>query len=238
MPHSPHPTAPDPAVRFEAAAPYAVPDVQTAPAGGPLARLARAGPAALDDHELLALVGIDVGAAALAAAGGLRELLDDPDDTLRPVALSANQRARVHAVLELNARWMAARLCRDGEPLTSPARSRRYLEARLRGYRNEVFGCLFLDQRHRVIAFEALAHGTLDHATVHPRVVVHRALAHNAGALVCAHNHPSGCPEVSPSDRALTQRLAEALALVEVRLLDHLVIGDGACASFVEMGLL
>ena len=235
----PQPSASDPAVRFEAAAPYAVPGaLPVPPARGPLARIARAGPAALDDHELLALLGIDVGADALAAAGGLRELLDDPGDTLRPVPLSPDQRARVHAVLELNARWQAARLCRDGEPLTSPARSRRYLEARLRGYRYEVFGCLFLDQRHRVMAFEELARGTLDRAVVHPRVVVHRALAHNAGAIVCAHNHPSGCPEVSPSDRELTRRLAEALALVEVRLLDHLVIGDGACASFAETGLL
>ena len=238
MPQSPHQTAPDPAVRFEAAAPYAVPGALPPPAGGPLARIACAGPAALDDHELLALLGIDVGADRLADAGGLRELLDDPDDTLRPVPLPADQRARVHAVLELNARWLAARLVRDGEPLTSPARSRRYIEARLRGCRDEVFACLFLDNRNRVIAFEELFRGTLDGTSVYPRVVVRRALAHNAGGIVCAHNHPSGSAQVSSTDRHLTERLGDALTLIDVRLLDHFVVGDGECASFAEMGLL
>ena len=96
--------------------------------------------------------------------------------------LTPEHRARVHAVHEVHARWMAARLRRDGGPLTSPAHTRRYIEARLRGYRNEVFACLYLTYRHEVIAFEEVAHGTLDGATVHPRVVVRRALGHNAGA--------------------------------------------------------
>ena len=133
---------------------------------------------------------------------------------------------------------MAARLRRDGGPLTSPAHTRRYIEARLRGYRNEVFACLFLDQRHRVIAFETLFTGTLDGASVHPRVVVRRALGHNAGALVCCHNHPSGVAQPSRADRAITKRLVEALALVDVRLIDHFVVGDGECVSFAEQGLL
>ena len=235
MPHEP---ALAPAVRSQAAARCAVPDAPPPPHAPLLARVARAGPAALDDHELLALLGVEVDAATLAAAGGLREILDDPDDLLRTVFLTPEHRARVHAVHEVHARWMEARLRRDGGPLTSPAHTRRYVEARLRGYRNEVFACLYLTARHEVIAFEEVAHGTLDGATVHPRVVVRRALGHNAGAIVCVHNHPGGSAEFSRADRAITKRLAEALALVDVRLIDHFVVGDGECASFAEQGLL
>ena len=229
-----------PAVRSEADAPCAARvGAPSRPCAEDLrARIERAGPAALDDHELLALVGIPIDAATLAAAGGLREVLDDPDDMLRVVLLAPEHRARVHALHELHARWMEARLRRDGGPLTSPAHTRRYIEARLRGHRSEVFACLFLTNRHQVIAWEEVFFGTLDGTSVHPRVVVRRALVHNAGALVCAHNHPSGCAEVSLSDRAITRRLAEALTLVDVRLIDHFVVGDGECASFAELGLL
>ena len=202
-----------------------------------LARIERAGPAALEDHELLGLLGVRLDAATLAAAGGLRGLLDDPDDPLRTVLLPAGDRARVHAFHELHARWMQARLRRDGA-LTSPSHTRRYLEARLRGYRNEVFVAVFLDSRHQPIAYEELFQGTVDGATVHPRVVVRRALGHNASALVVAHGHPSGVAEPSATDRVLTKRLAEALALVDVRLIDHFVVGDGEVVSFAERGLL
>ena len=156
-----------------------------------LARIERAGPAALDDHELLGLVGIDIDAATLAAAGGLRELLDDPDDTLRLFLMPAEHRARAHAVLELHARWLESRLRRDSA-LTAPNLTRRYFEARLRGFRNEVFVAIFLDSRHRPIAYEELFNGTVDGATLHPRVVVRRALMHNAAALVVAHGHTLG----------------------------------------------
>jgi len=228
-----------PAVRYEAAATYAVERPAAPPPSDPLlARIERAGPAALEDHELLGLLGLDVDAATLAAAGGLRELLDDPGDGLHAVPLPPGHRARVHALHEVHARWMEARLRRDGGPLTSPDHTRRYIEARLRGYRNEVFACLFLDSRHRVIAFEELFRGTLDGTSVYPRVVVRRALGHNAAALVCMHNHPSGVAEPSATDRAITRRLAEALALVDVRLIDHFVVGDGECVSFAERGLL
>ena len=150
-----HETALAPAVRYEPAAPYAAPGAASPPPEALLARVGRAGPAALDDHELLGLLGVDVDAATFAAAGGLRELLDDPDDTLRLFLLPAEDRARVHAVLELHARWMEARLRRDGA-LTSPSHTRRYLEARLRGRRNEVFVAIFLDNRHQPIAYEEL----------------------------------------------------------------------------------
>ena len=106
------------------------------------------------------------------------------------------------------------------------------------GYKSQIFACLFLDNRHRIIAFEELFRGTLDGTSVYPRVIVCRALGHNAAAIVCAHNHPSGVAEPSPADRAIANRLAEALALVDVRLIDHFVVGDGESVSFAERGLL
>ena len=225
------------AVRSETAVLYAASGAASPPPEPLLARIERAGPAALDDHELLGLVDIDIDAATLVAAGGLRELLDDPDDLLRLFLLPAEDRARVHAVLELHARWMEARLRRDGA-LTSPDLTRRYLESRLHGRRNEVFVAVFLDSHHRPIAYEEIFNGTVDGATVHPRVVVRRALMHNAAALVVAHGHPSGVAEPSVADRAITKRLAKALALVDVRLIDHFVVGDGESVSFAERGLL
>ena len=202
-----------------------------------LARIDRAGAGALDDHELLALVGVGVDATTLAAAGGLRGVFDDPADRLCAVLLSRGDRARVRAVLELHARWMEAHLRREG-PITSPAHTSRYVVARLRGRANEVFAAVFLDNRHRVIAFEELFHGTVDGASVHPRVVARRALAHNAAALIACHNHPSGVAEPSLADRAITARLRDALDLVDVRLLDHFVVGDGEVVSFAERGWL
>ena len=132
---------------------------------------------------------------------------------------------------------MEARLRRDGA-LTSPTHTRRYVEARLRGLRNEVFGVIHLDNRHQPILVEVLFRGTIDGATVHPRVVVRRAMMHNAAALIAFHQHPSGVAEPSRADRAITKRLAEALALVDVRLIDHFVVGDGEVVSFAERGWL
>jgi DNA repair protein RadC len=112
------------------------------------------------------------------------------------------------------------------------------LRSRLRDYPYEVFAVLFLDNRHRVIAFEELFRGTIDGASVHPREVVRRALALNAAAVILSHNHPSGVAEPSEADQRITTRLREALSLVDVRVLDHLVIGDGGCCSLAERGLL
>ena len=108
----------------------------------------------------------------------------------------------------------------------------------MRGYPYEVFSCLFLDNRHRVIEFEELFRGTIDGASVHPREVVQRALYHNAAALILAHNHPSGVAEPSSADRRITQRLKEALALVEIRVLDHFIVGEGQPVSMAELGLM
>lgn len=125
-----------------------------------------------------------------------------------------------------------------GVPLTDPAMTRRWLVTRLSDRPHEVFCVLYLDNRHRVIAFEELFRGTLDGASVHPREVVKQALHHNAAAVIFAHNHPSGVAEPSDADRRLTQRLKDALSLLDIRTLDHFVVGGVEAASFAERGLL
>ena len=108
----------------------------------------------------------------------------------------------------------------------------------MRDLPHEVFAVLFLDNRHRVIAFEEMFRGTIDGASVHPREVVRRSLQHNAAALILCHNHPSGVAEPSQADRRITARLSDALGLIDVRVLDHLIIGDQECCSMARRGLL
>ena len=126
---------------------------------------------------------------------------------------------------------------RAGRPLGNPEATRNYLRLRLADYRNEVFGSLFLDNRHRIIAMRELFQGTIDGASIHPRVVVQQALEANAAAMVFFHNHP-GVAEPSHADEAITRRLKEALALVDVRVLDHFVVSAGESVSFAERGLI
>lgn len=213
----------------------------------PRERLLAHGAAVLSDAEVLAVIlrsgppgtsALDLARELIARFGGLRALLEAPPARLEAVrGLGPARAALLAASRELGRRYLEAGL-RRGQALASPAEARRYLEARLRGYPYEVFGCLFLDNRHRVIAFEELFRGTIDGASVHPREVVKRALHHNAAALILAHNHPSGVAEPSRADIQLTRRLTEALALVDIRILDHVVIGDGQGTSFAERGLL
>ncbi|NEV62340.1 JAB domain-containing protein [Thiorhodococcus minor] len=129
------------------------------------------------------------------------------------------------------------RRVQDPQALTSPALAQRYLQLRLGTLEHEVFGVIWLDHRHRVLAIEELFRGTIDGATVHPREVVKQALTVNAGACLIFHNHPSGISEPSPSDRTLTQRLQDALSLIDVRVLDHLIVGE-TCTSLAERGML
>ena len=124
-----------------------------------------------------------------------------------------------------------------GDALCSPAQTRQYLRLNLAGEQSEVFCCLFLDNRNRVIEFKRLFNGTIDGASVYPRVVVREALNQNAAAVIFAHNHPSGVAEPSNADEQITKRLKDALALIDVRVLDHIVVGD-ECISFAERGLL
>jgi DNA repair protein RadC len=138
---------------------------------------------------------------------------------------------------EIFTRQLAQNLER-GTPLTSPADTLNYLQRCLLGRRREVFHCMFMDTRHRVICHEELFQGSIDGACVYPRVVAEHALRNNAAAVIVAHNHPSGVSEPSLADQAITRRLKEALALLEIRLLDHFVIGDGEPVSMASRGML
>lgn len=213
----------------------------------PREKLLEQGAAALTDAELLAIF-LRIGVAGQSAVdlarhllndfGGLRLLLEaDIDSFCSRLGLGPAKYAQLQAVLEMSRRHLAEGLRRDSV-LESPQAVRDYLKAQLRHQPHEVFGCLFLDSKHRVLAFEVLFHGSIDGASVYPRQVVKRALAHNAAALILTHNHPSGVAEPSHADRVLTQRLQEALALVEVRVLDHFVVGDGEPLSMAEYGWL
>jgi DNA repair protein RadC len=211
----------------------------------PREKLLDQGAAALTDAELLAIFlrtgvagqsAVDLARHLLNDFGSLRALLEaDLPSFCRRLGLGPAKFAQLQAVLEMSRRHLAERLRRDSA-LESPQAVRDYLKARLRHEPHEIFGCLFLDSKHRVLAFEALFQGTVDGASVYPRQVVKRALAHNAAALILTHNHPSGVAEPSQADRSLTQRLKEALALIDVRVLDHFIVGDGEPLSMAEQG--
>ncbi|UGB45539.1 DNA repair protein RadC [Frateuria edaphi] len=212
----------------------------------PREKLLEHGSATLSDAELLAVLlgsgvpgkdAIALGRELLTEAGGLGALLGRADGPGPTPGLGPAKRARIAAALELARRSLAEQL-RALPSLGSPRDSGDYLSARLRHLPYEVFGCLYLDNRHRVLAFEELFRGTVDGASVHPREVVRACLKHNACAVIFAHNHPSGVAEPSAADRAITRELREALQLVGVRVLDHLVIGAGAPVSMAERGLL
>ena len=213
----------------------------------PREKLLRRGPGALSDAELVALfvrsgtrgrTAVDLARGAVVVAGGLRGLLDlTREDLCRLPGFGPARYVELQACLEIGRRHLAERFDR-GKPLTTPVETSRFVMASLRDHPFEVFSCLFLDNRHRVIVFEELFRGTIDGTTVHAREVVRRTLNHNAAAVIFAHNHPSGEAEPSQADRFLTDSLVSALAMVEVRVLDHLVVGDGECVSFVERGLM
>lgn len=213
----------------------------------PREKLLTRGPQSLSDAEVLALFlrtglpgksAVDLARELLATFGGLRPLLEaDAEDLCRRRGMGPAKVVLIQAALELGRRYLEARLPR-GQALCSPADTRVFLMAHLRHRPQEVFACLFLDNRHRVIRFEELFYGTIDGASVHPREVVRRALALNAAAVIFAHNHPSGVAEPSRADELLTRRLKDGLALVDVRVLDHLVVGDGEVVSFAERGLI
>jgi DNA repair protein RadC len=130
------------------------------------------------------------------------------------------------------------RIFKPGPMLNSPAAVRDYLHLKLVGEPNEVFAVVFLDTQHKVLAYEPMFKGTVDKTSVYPRVVVQRALALNAAALILAHQHPSGVAEPSIADRAITEQLKAALAMVDVRVVDHFIVGKGKPYSFAESGLL
>jgi DNA repair protein RadC len=213
----------------------------------PREKLLAKGGGALSDAELLAIffrtgitgkTAIDLARDLLQSFGGLRPLLQAPrTEFCRVKGLGAAKFVLLHAALELGRRYLEASIKRP-DALSSPTDTRAFLTARLRSLPHEVFACLFLDTKNRVLSFDEMFVGTIDGASVHPREVVKRALQHNAAAVIFAHNHPSGIAQPSRADELLTYRLRDALALVDIRVLDHFVVGDGEFVSFAERGLI
>lgn len=213
----------------------------------PREKLLALGPAALADTELIALLlrtglpgqsVLQLAEAMLDRFGGIAGLLHAGTADLAGIkGLGPAKRAELAAVLELARRALTQQL-RQGPVFDSPAAVKACVQLRLGGHRHEVFAVLFLDAGHRLVTLEEMFRGTLTQASVYPREVVKRALELQAAAVILAHNHPSGAPEPSRADEVLTQTLKTALALVDVRVLDHVVVGHGRTVSFAERGLL
>lgn len=212
----------------------------------PREKLVNRGANALSDAELLAILlrtgvagstAVDLARQLLLDYGSIRGVLDaDTHSFCSHKGLGLAKFVQLQAALEIARRHLSENL-EYGNCLTRSEQTRNYLRARLRDYKYEVFACLMLDNRNRVIAFRELSRGTIDGASVYPREVVKQALADNAAAVILAHNHPSGVCEASQADIRITERLQKALALVDIRVLDHVIIGDGInCLS--EQGLI
>ncbi|WP_028470631.1 RadC family protein [Neptunomonas japonica] len=213
----------------------------------PREKLLAQGASSLSDAELLAIFlrtgikgtsAVDLARDLLNRFDGLRPLLESSQEEFcEAPGLGPAKYAQLQAVLEMSRRHLMAALQR-GELMGSPEAVRHYLIAQMRHHQQEVFACLFLDNKHRVIRFEPMFYGTIDAASVYPREVVKRALSLNAAAVIFSHNHPSGVAEPSLADKQITKRLVDGLQLVDIRVLDHMIVGDPDVISFAEQGLL
>jgi DNA repair protein RadC len=213
----------------------------------PRERLAQDGAGSLGDAELIAILlgrgtrghtAVDLARALLARFDGIRGVLSASHRSLQEVhGIGPGKASVLIAARECCSRYLEQKLT-PGKQIGSPSDSTHFLTARLRDRPHEVFCCMFLDNRHRVLAFDELFRGTIDNTTVYPREVVKQALHRNAAAVILAHNHPSGVAEPSEADQLITRRIRDALELVDIRLLDHFVVGDGACVSLAARGML
>ena len=213
----------------------------------PREKLIARGPAALSDAELVAIFlrtgikgssAVDLARGVLARCGSLTALLTAPRKAFEDIpGLGDAKYAQLQAVLEMSRRSLRETLDR-GAALSSPQTVRDYLRLKLQGREHEVFVGVFLDAQNRVLHVEELFRGTLTQTSVFPREIVKQALHCNAAAVIFAHNHPSGVAEPSRADEALTQTLKHTLALVDVKVLDHFVVGGDSAMSFAERGLL
>ena len=212
----------------------------------PREKLLSKGATALSDAELLAIF-LRIGVQGKSAVDLARDLLDEFGSLRALLAadlpsfcdlkgLGQAKYVQLQAVLEMARRHLFEAI-RRVDVLNNPRDTRAYLSARLRDYPHEVFACLFLDNHHRIVAYEELFRGTINGSSVNPRGVLKCALRHNAAAVIFAHNHPSGVAEPSQADQRITQRLKDALELIDIRVLDHIIIGDDI-VSFAERGLL
>jgi DNA repair protein RadC len=213
----------------------------------PREKLLARGAEALSDAELLAIL-LRNGKRGHSAVALARDILKNFSSLRKLIAadqtrfcaepgLGLARFAELRAAVEIARRQLAETL-RSGPSLSSPRATRDFLVARLRDLEHEVFCCLYLDNRHRLIHFEELFRGTIDGASVHPREVVKQALQWNSAAVIVAHNHPSGIAEPSQADELITGRIRQALSLVDIRLLDHIIVGDGTSVSLAERGIL
>ena len=213
----------------------------------PREKLLARGPGALSDAELLALLlrtglpgknALQMGQELLGTFGGVAGLLNTPAEALKKIkGLGPAKRAEIVAVLELARRALASQL-QEKTMFSNPQAIRDYLQLQLGGRDHEIFAVLFLDTAHRLIVLEEMFRGTLTQTSVYPREVVVRALALNAANVVLAHNHPSGTAQASRADEAITQTLKAALALIDVRVMDHFIVTSTEAVSMAELGLI
>lgn len=201
----------------------------------------------LSEAELLAIfirtgvrgkTALDIARELLSEYGSLKKLFNtDPEQLLKQPGFGKAKYAMIKAAIELGCRYLEEEIPR-GKPLTNSQLTKRFLSHRLQDYPHEVFACLFLDIQNCIICFEELFFGTLSEASVYPREVVKRGLKHNAAKIILAHNHPSGNPLPSQADQEITHILKQALALVEINVIDHVIVGNKETISFAEVGLL
>jgi DNA repair protein RadC len=217
------------------------------PSERPREKLFQFGAKNLSDAELLAIfvntgvrgkTALDIARELLTAFGGIKKLLQAyPHEIYQQRGLGKAKYALLQAAMELGRRFLDSDV-QVGEILHDSDLTRRFLAHRLKNYPHEVFACLFLDNHNRLLCFEELFHGTLNEASIYPREVVKRALAHNAAKVIFAHNHPSGNAAPSVADEEITQLLKKALALIDISVVDHIVIGHKETLSFAEQGLI
>jgi DNA repair protein RadC len=213
----------------------------------PREKLLAKGADTLTDSELLAIFlrsgvkdysAIDIARNLLSKFGSLRRLLSASEhDFCQTKGLGQAKFAQLQACLEMSQRYMAETLDKS-DAFNSVEQTQAYLIAKLRDERHEVFAMLLLDSQHRLIKYRPMFYGTIDSASVYPRVLVQQALLDNAAAVILAHNHPSGIAEPSKADKSITKRIIDAFSLMDIKVLDHFVIGDGVAVSFAQRGLL
>ena len=211
----------------------------------PREKLIQQGANSLTDSELLAIFlrtgckGVDVVTLSrqlLTDFGSLRALFSASEtDFCLHKGLGQAKYVQLQAILEMSCRYLQEPLMK-GDPLTSAAQTQQFLSAKMRDYPYEVFAALLLDSQHRVIRFHEFFFGTINSASVYPRVIVQKVLQENAAAIILVHNHPSGDSTASESDRKITEKLVNTLGLIDVKVLDHFIIGDGKYTSFAEKG--
>lgn len=213
----------------------------------PREKLLARGPAALSDAELLAIFlrtgcagksAVDLARELINDFGSLRQLLDASEQQFcQGLGLGQAKYSQLQAVMEMARRHLSESLTK-GDAFSSAKTAQQYLQAQLRHREQEVFAVMFLDSQNQLLAYEEMFKGTIDGASVYSREVVKQALTNNAAAVILAHNHPSGIAEPSQADKRITERLQNALELIDVRVLDHIIVGDPEVTSFAQRGLL